>query len=167
MAEDTETWTQHKVHEQGHLNWARLFKNKPNIQGKVGFNLLWCLGFYLPWKHAMHTKLSTASAVLSTEVPARTGYKKIIWSLSSFQQEFLILDITKLFCQSCCFPRPSSKSSRAWKCQDSVMSFVIRTYCKFSEQTHIHKQHSRKHPAQAIMWMLTSLLPNVRSGAAH
>ena len=126
-----------------------------------------CLGFYLPLKHAIHIKLSTASVRLSPEGTERTGYKKVIRCLSSFQQEFLILDITKLFRQSCCFPRSSSKSARAWKCKDSVMSFVIHTYCKFSEQTHIHKQHSQKYPIQGVRHLSASLVPNCRSGAAR
>lgn len=126
-----------------------------------------CLGFYLPLKQAVHIKRSAASARPSTEGTGRTGYKKAIWCLSSFQQKFLILDITKPLRQSCCFPRPSSKSARARKCTDSGTSSVIPTFCGFAEQTPVQEQRSRKQPIRGVPRTWAPLLARCSSGAAR
>lgn len=107
-------------------------------------------------RHAMHITLPTACVRLSRRVTERTTCQRMIWCLSSFQEEFLILDITKLFRQSCCFPRSSSKSARGWKRSDGVVSFVMRISCKRSEQITWGTTHLKISP-----W------PHFRSGAAH
>lgn len=158
------------MHEQGHLNWVRLFKNKPNIEGKVGFGLLgWGLFGVLSTIKTCHAHKTVHRKCKAIR---RSNWKNWIQESDLVPVKFPAKIPypwykTKLFRQSCCFPRSSSKSARAWKCKDSVMSFVIHTYCKFSEQTRIHKQHSWKYPIQGIMRVSTSLLPNFRSGAAH
>lgn len=113
-------------------------------------------GDSLGLRHAMHVTLPTAHVRTSRKVTDRTTCKKVIWCLSGFQEEFLILDITKLFRQSCCFPRSSSKSARGWKRNDGVVSFVICISCNRSGQN-----------TWGTMHLLISPWPRFRSGVSH
>jgi len=55
MAEGAEPCVWRNVHEEGHLNWAALFKNKPDTQGKGDFGLLWGLFGVLSTIKTCHT----------------------------------------------------------------------------------------------------------------